>query len=145
MTLLGLLFAICHRHQQHLENLKSAHDEVARLVPTNSVVVANSTLVKLFGVPGPDVPAYRWMSYSYATEPVDNSAKLRTVAGTWYLAILPKEQGSEIPDLLQNYVTRYGMKRVPTHHPTLILYAADPDPNHPTGPTAPHSEPPGGG
>jgi len=124
-ALLILLTAIFQRHQVHLSGLRSARDEVVRAVPEGSLVIANYTLEKLFGVPSPNLPTYRWRSYDFQGAAVDQAATIRAEQRTWYLALLPKTPGSELPDLLRDYVTRYHMIRVPTEHPTLLLYRAD--------------------
>lgn len=124
-TLLLLLAAIFQRHDVHLSGLRSARDEVVRSVPEGSLVIANYTLEKLFGVPSPNLPTYRWRSYDFQGTPVEQSATIRAEQRTWYLALLPKTPGSELTDLLGDYVTRYHMTRVPTAHPTLLLYRAD--------------------
>jgi hypothetical protein len=123
-ALLILLAAIFHRHDAHLHHLRSARDEVVRAVPEGSLVIANYTLEKLFAVPSPDLPTYRWGSYDFQGTAVEQSAMIRAEQRTWYLALLPKTPGSELPDLLRDYVTRYHMTRIPTEHPTLILYKA---------------------
>jgi hypothetical protein len=124
-ALLMLLAAIFQRHDVHLSGLRSARDEVVRAVPEGSLVIANYTLEKLFGVPSPNLPTYRWRSYDFQGTPVEQSATVRAERQTWYLALLPKTPGSELPDLLCDYVTRYQMTRVRTKHPTLILYRTD--------------------
>jgi len=124
-ALLLLLAAIFQRHEVHLSGLRSARDEVVRAVPEGSLVIANFTLEKLFGVPSPNLPTYRWRSYDFQGTAVDQAAMIRAEQRTWYLALLPKAPGSELPDLLRDYVTRYHMTRIPTEHPTLILYRAD--------------------
>jgi hypothetical protein len=125
VAVMGVQGVIFQRHQRHLEDLRAARDEVARVVPAGSVVVGNSTMEKLFGIPI-DSPAYEWMSYSYQGTAIDHSAVLQTISEPWYLALLPKEPGAELPETLTDYVSRYHMTRVSTHHPTLILYRAVP-------------------
>jgi hypothetical protein len=123
-ALLSLLAAIFHRHDAHLYQLRSARDEVIHAVPEGSLVIANYTLAKLFGVPSPNLPTYRWRTYDYQGTAQEHSTTIRAEQGTWYLALLPKTPGSELPDVLRDYVTRYHMTRIPTEHPTLILYRA---------------------
>lgn len=123
-ALLMLLAAVFQRHDVHLYHLRSARDEVVRAVPEGSLVIANYTLEKLFAVPSPSLPTYRWRSYDFQGATVEQSATIRAEQRTWYLALLPKTSGSELPDLLRDYVTRYHMTRVPTEHSTLILYRA---------------------
>jgi hypothetical protein len=124
-ALLILLAATFQQHDVHLYQLRSARDEVVRAVPAGSLVIANYTLEKLFAVPSPNLPTYLWRSYDYQGAALDHLASIRAEHRTWYLALLPKTPGSELPGLLRDYVTRYHMTRVPTEHPTLILYRAN--------------------
>jgi hypothetical protein len=117
--------AVFQRHDVHLYHLRSARDEVMRAVPEGSLVIANYTLEKLFAVPSPNIPTYRWLSYDFQGAAVEQSAMIRAEHRAWYLALLPKTPRNELPELLRDYVTRYHMTRVPTEHPTLILYRAD--------------------
>jgi hypothetical protein len=125
LALVALLSAVFQRHDAHLRHLRSARDEVARIVPEDSLVIGNYTLAKLFGAPSPDLPTYRWQSYEYQGTAQDQSAMIRAEQRTWYLALLPKTPESELPDVLHDYVTRYHMTRIPTEHSTLILYRAN--------------------
>jgi hypothetical protein len=124
VALLVLVALAFQRHDAHLRGLRSARDEVARAVPAGSLIVGNYPIEKLFAVPWPGLPDYRWEHYE-SRGTADSPDSIRSEGRPWYLALLPKTPGSERPELLQQYVTRYRMTRVPTAHPTLILYRAD--------------------
>lgn len=148
LTLVGLLAAVFQRHDNHLHQLRSARDEVVRSVPEGSLIIANYTLEKLFGVPDPELPTYRWLSYEYqgtaetegrdvqpgltsigpvrAAKPaLDHAETIQAEQRTWYIALLPKTPGDERSDVLHDYVDHYHMTRIPTELPILILYKAE--------------------
>jgi hypothetical protein len=123
-ALLVLVTLVFRRHDAHLRDLREARDEVARAVPAGSLVVGNYPIEKLFAVPWQGLPDYRWEGYEHHGAALDTAAVIRAEGRAWYLALLPKTPGGELPDVLQEYVARYRMTRVPTEHPTLILYRA---------------------
>jgi PAS domain-containing protein len=122
LALVALLFG---RHDAYLRTLRSARQEIVRVVPAGSLVIANYNLEKLFGVPSPDLPAYRWKPYDSLDDHPDQAAMLRDEQRTWYVAQLPKTPGSELPAPIRECVSYYHMTRVPTEHPNLVLYKAD--------------------
>jgi hypothetical protein len=124
-ALLLVLAVLFRSHDAHLRILQSARDELAQAVPAHSLVIGNSTLSKLFAVPSDALPHYRWQDYDYQGTALDQSEAIRAEQRTWYLALLPKSPGSELPDRLRDYVSRYHMTRVSTEHSALILYRAD--------------------
>jgi hypothetical protein len=125
LALLGLLAGVFQRHDAHLRDLLSAREEMARAVPAGSLVIGNYQIEKLFAVPWPGLPGYRWVRYEDSTHAEENAPVIRDESQSWYLALLPKTPDAEQPELLHDYVIRYQMTRVPTRHPTLILYKAE--------------------
>ena len=116
---------IFRQHQAHLLNYRLAQDEIARIVPPGSFVIANRNLTKLIGTPATGAPVYRWRVYQFLNVAYDHSAEISGEANVWYLAILPKAPGDELPDVLRDYIRRYKMQKIETANPNLILYRAN--------------------
>ncbi len=131
--------AIFHRHQQHLQDLKRAREEISALVPDGSLVVGNSTVRKLFAELGAPTPVYQWLPYDLAGVIQDLGPQLEAHHDEWYLAVLPKRPGFEFPGILARYVRTYRPEIIETEAPGLILYLVEGrDPGHP--PPSPPSE-----
>lgn len=125
----ALMLGCClmfRRHQEHLNDLIAVREAVSSNVPAGSLVVGSATVMKLFAVPDARLPEYRWLRYDSVGYPIDNTAELQKEKSVWYLAVLPKTPGSELPQTLAKYVNAYHMVRVPTSRPELILYKARP-------------------
>jgi hypothetical protein len=121
--LLGVA-VLFREHQRHLTELKNSVAEIERVVPPGAVLVANRNLTKIFGTPAIGVTRYEWLVYQFLDVPLDHSARLAAEQKEWYLAILPRRPGEELPDTLRDYVTKYHLVKLPTDNPKLILYRA---------------------
>jgi hypothetical protein len=110
------------RHQAHLEEFRIVRDILHKSIPEGSLVVLNSTTAKLMRA-APFEQRVRVRIYTYAGRAIDHSEELKGTSG-WYLAILPKQPGDELPDVLAEYERKYQLERIPTEHPGLILYRA---------------------
>lgn len=117
----GVLF---REHQRHLTELKNSVAEVEKVVPSGALVVANRNLTKILGTPAIGVTRYEWLVYQFLDVPLDHSARLAAEQKEWYLAILPRRPGEELPDTLREYVSKYHLVKIPTNNPNLLLYQA---------------------
>ncbi len=109
LLLLVVTAGLFRKHQEHLLELRAAQNDIAAGVPAGSVLVANSTATKLFGVVEGTGSRYQLLQYDYSGAPIDNRAALDGLKTPFYLAVLPKAAGGEIPDLLNQYIQRYSM------------------------------------
>src|SRR5205085_1948761 len=101
--------ALFREHQKHLWELKNTTAEIERVVPPGAVLVANRNLTKIFGTPATGVTQYEWLVYQFLDQPLDHSARLGTEKKDWYLAILARRPGEELPATLNAYITKYRM------------------------------------
>lgn len=124
LALLLGVSGLFREHQQHLWALKNATAEIEQVVPPGAVLVANRNLTKLFGTPATGITRYEWLVYQFLDRPLDHSARLAAEQKEWYLAILPRRAGEELPDTLREYIAKYHMVRIPTKNPNLIFYKA---------------------
>lgn len=125
-------------HQLHLQRFKAVRTEVTSIVPEGSLIIGNSTVRKLFGVPYEGVPAYRWSFLEYDA---DHSERIALEDRQWYLVVLPKSDADEVEMALSVYLDRYGMQLVPTASPGLRVYRADPVMSAPVNPPGLSVEP----
>jgi hypothetical protein len=121
--LLGVA-VLFREHQRHLAELKNSVAEIERVVPPGGLLVANRNLTKIFGTPAIGVTRYEWLVYQFLDVPLDHSARLAAEQKEWYLAVLPRRPGEELPDTLREYVTKYHLVKLPTDNPKLLLYRA---------------------
>ena len=123
VVLLTTQWYLFRRHQEYLLGLKAVRDELAATVPAGAVIVSNTMILKLFGIPYPALPRYRWI-------PIDEAASyatgLRTELRPWFFGVLPKHPDDEVLRNLPEFVHRYGLVPVRTATPKLLLYAALP-------------------
>ncbi|MEO6394108.1 MAG: hypothetical protein ABIP75_19795, partial [Pyrinomonadaceae bacterium] len=124
LALLGGTVMMFRAHQYHLTNLKNTATEIEQVVPAGSVLVSNRNLTKLFGTPATGITQYEWLVYQFLDVPLDHSARLAAEHKDWYLAILPRRPGDELPNTLNDYIVRYHMVKLPTKNPALLLYRA---------------------
>jgi hypothetical protein len=127
VSLLALQGAAFRRHSAHLEQMLAAREQVSKHVPAESLLVANSTLVKLFGVPVSGIPQYRLLKFSndgQGLEPADESARAET--REWFLAYLRKSGSGELPAPVRDLVKRHHMTRLETEHTDLYLFRCSP-------------------
>lgn len=110
----GLMFA---KHQAHLKGLLAAREAVSRVVPAGSVVVANGTVSKLFGVPT-EPPSYR-LRYS----PPEPAPDPRPDAPPWYVVVLVKSPTDT--SFIQRAVAGHRMSPLPSGYPNLFIYASE--------------------
>jgi len=115
---------IFRAHQAHLWELKNATAEIDQVAPPGAVLVANRNLTKFFGTPATGLKSYDWLVYQFENVPIDNSQRLAAERKEWYLAILARRPGEELPATLNEYVAQYHMVKLPTKNPNLIFYKA---------------------
>jgi hypothetical protein len=120
--LVVLLVALFQSHDAHLSAMRSARDEMARAVPAGSLVIGNSTIKKLFGVPRSELPDYRWRSYVPNAFSRDDRHVVRSGKRACYLILLLPISADELPEGVRDYMTRFRMTRVPTANQTLWVY-----------------------
>ena len=111
----GLIFA---RHQRHLDDLRDARAATLRAIPEGSVVAANSTLGKLFGLPR-DSKTYRWAWIG--TGPDDKS-------GPWYVAVLAKSPDDPALVQARALAAANRMDPISSGYPSLFIFRAEPAP-----------------
>jgi hypothetical protein len=112
-------------HDRHLQKLARGREEVFAMIPPDSLVLANTRLVQISGIADPNFPAYRWRLYHFKGVPWDHAAELNVEHRRWFIALLPRYPGDELPDVLAAYIRRYHMRKPPTSGSDLILYAAE--------------------
>ena len=82
--------AIFKKHDDYMQYLLSAHNAIEQAVPPNSLVIANGTLSKLFGILTPQAKTFRWAELDVQGRLVDNSTLIRREHRPWYVASLRK-------------------------------------------------------
>jgi hypothetical protein len=127
LALMAGQWYIFYKHTSHLNSLKIARDEIIAKVPPGSVIVANYTLEKLFGVAGSS-PRYRWLPYlspEWARYYASQSRQLDLEKRPWFIALLPKQAGKDKAEALDHYAQAYILAPVATSAPNLKLYVAE--------------------
>ncbi len=123
LVLLTEQWYLFRRHEGYLRGLKAVRDELAATVPAGAVIVSNSMVLKLFGIPDPALPRYRWIPFDGAA---NYATGLQTELRPWFFGVLPKRPDDEVLRRLPEFVQRYGLVPVHTVTPKLLLYAALP-------------------
>lgn len=113
-------------HQAHLQRLVDVRTELSGIVPDGSLVIGNGTLRKVFGVPYEGVPAYDWEYMEYFGDVLDHSTRIADEPREWFVAFLLKSDSPELAIIASGYADRYGMIRIPTKSPGLVVYRASP-------------------
>jgi hypothetical protein len=113
------------KHENHLNALKMARDEVITKVPAGSMIVANYTMEKLFGVADQVSSRYHWLPYlrsDLAGIYASQSRQLHGAKKPWFLALLHKQNGEDDTEGLEAYSSIYRLEPVTTLTPNLKLY-----------------------
>jgi hypothetical protein len=121
--LLAATGAMCARHQAHLRNLETVRAAVAAAVPDSARVAANSTVMKLFGVPTRP-PSYRWLYLPDVA--ADRCLPADLGASPWYVAVAIKSPDNPATAEAHAAAARFGLTPLATDVPGLTLYASRP-------------------
>lgn len=121
VVLVGLTGLMFHRHDGHLRRMVDTRDAIVAIVPPGSLVVCNGTARKLFGIPRDGVPTYRFAPYDFHGQPCPIDAIVAAEREPWFLVILPKAPGDEVPDLLARRQAEHRMTRLSASVPELIV------------------------
>lgn len=113
------------KHQAHLLKYKAMREWLSAQMPADSLVIAQGGLSKLFGVPGPDIPTYRWRHGDYVGTPLNYSATIQAEKKTWFLASLPKFGVGDVPTYFQDYLSKYKLVRVDNNDLGIILFKCE--------------------
>jgi hypothetical protein len=123
-ALLFSVIVIFRLHQAHLKSLASARREIIEKVPPGSLVIANSTVIKLFSTLDPSLPSYRFERYDFEGNPVDQTSVIKAEKKIWYLVLLSKDGSVYLPNLLQRYMDAYHLIAVPTRAQGMVIYSS---------------------
>ncbi|MEP6788107.1 MAG: hypothetical protein ABJB40_06740, partial [Acidobacteriota bacterium] len=110
------------KHEAHLLGFLRAIDEVAELVPENSLVIANRGMGKFLGTPAMRPPPVDLLVYNYIG---DESAGGKIAAANgrpWFIVFLGKTPQQEMPPAFDELVLKFNMTRVETASPNLAVY-----------------------
>lgn len=125
-VMLLLNAAMFHKHQEHLQQLRSAGDSLVATVPQGAFVLNFGPLRKVFTDPE-STSYYRWRRLTEVHGYVfDYTDEIRREDQPWYIAGLPFEPGQPLPEAVTDLVARYHMTRVPTGDPHLVIYVGPP-------------------
>jgi hypothetical protein len=124
--LLGMTGLIFREHQRHLDELVAAREAVVNRVPDHAVLLCNTTLAKLFGIPQPG-PTYRIISFNATQEMLQPENELHLEGTRFYLAMLSKNSPAEFGDSVEKLVMHYHLEPVATPDLKLKLYVSKAD------------------
>jgi hypothetical protein len=102
-------------HQRYLLALERTRNDVARRIPSGSVILSNVMLHKLFAIADPSLPKYEWIEY-------DLEHTFSPPKGHWFLAYLPRRPGDDRSDRIADYVAAHDLARVNTDSKELLVF-----------------------
>jgi len=126
VVLLTSQIVIFQKHQTHLFNFCHAVDEIAQLVPADSLVITNRGMGKFLGTPAMGPPPVDLVIYHFSDADFDEG-KIASVGGhPWFLIFLRKTANQPMPSAFDRLILKHNMKELKTTSPDLSVYRADP-------------------
>ena len=116
---------IFQKHQEHLLNFRHAIEEVAELVPANSLVVTNRGMGKFLGTPAMDPPPVDLVLYHFSDDDFDEGRISTAVGHPWFIVFLRKTEDQMIPPTFDRLIVQHKMQKLDTNSPDLNVYMAE--------------------